>query len=127
MAVQGVCGYRSAYPSTLILVFVTGFRYFSYHVATQSSSRSWVHPVPDPMLPEKLLGYSRESNQGPLGWLSEVLNHYTNQVVHLRLGLLVSGFPTKTLYAFLDGSIPATRSAHLSRLDLRFLIMLGEE
>ena len=25
-------------------------------------------PVPDPLLPEKILGYSRESNPGPLGW-----------------------------------------------------------
>ena len=47
---------------------------------------------------------------------------------HLRLGvpkgLLLSGFPTKTLYAFLDWSIRATCPAHLSRLDLRFLIGL---
>ena len=34
---------------------------------------------------------------------------------------------TKTLHAFLDCSIRATCPAHLSRLDLRFLIMLGEE
>ena len=50
---------------------------------------------------------------------------------HLRLGLpkglLLSGFPTKTLYAFLNCSIRATCPANLSRLDLRFLIMLGEE
>ena len=38
-----------------------------------------------------------------------------------------SGFPTKTLYAFHDCSTRATCPAHLSRLDLRFLIMLGEE
>ena len=34
---------------------------------------------------------------------------------------------TKTLYAFLDCSIRTTCPAHLSRLDLRLLIMLGEE
>ena len=45
----------------------------------------------------------------------------------LPKGLLLSGFPTKTLYAFLDCSIHATCPAHLSRLDLRFLIMLGKE
>ena len=45
---------------------------------------------------------------------------------HLRLGL-PNGFPTKTLYAFLDCSIRATCPAHLSRLYLRLLIMLGEE
>ena len=46
---------------------------------------------------------------------------------HLRLGLpkglLLSGFPTKTLYAFLYCSIRATCPAHLTRLHLRFLIM----
>ena len=51
--------------------------------------------------------------------------------LHLGLpnGLLLSGFPTKTLYwyAILDCSISATCHAHLNRLDLRFLIMLGEE
>ena len=46
---------------------------------------------------------------------------------HRRLGLLKGlfppGFPTKTLYAFLDYSM----SSRLNRLDLRFLIMLGED
>ena len=60
------------YPSTLISVFLTGFRYFSYQAATQLASRGWVDPVPDPIPPEKLLGYSRESNPGPLGWQSDV-------------------------------------------------------
>ena len=50
---------------------------------------------------------------------------------HLCLGLskgfFLSGFPTKTLYAFLDCSLRATCPAHLSRLDLRFLFVLGEE
>ena len=50
---------------------------------------------------------------------------------HLRLGhpkgLFPSGFPTKTLYAFLDCSIRATCPAHLSRLYLRSLIMLGKK
>ena len=50
---------------------------------------------------------------------------------HLRLGLpkglLPLGFPTKTLYAFLDRSIRATCPAHFSHLDLRFLIMLDKE
>ena len=37
------------------------------------SSRCWVDPVPDPILPEKFLGYSQESNPGPLGWQSDML------------------------------------------------------
>ena len=50
---------------------------------------------------------------------------------YLRLGL-PKGFyppdlPTKTMYAFLYSSLCATFPAHLSRFDLRFLIMLGEE
>ena len=35
--------------------------------------------VPDPTLPEKFLGYSRESNQGPLRWQSEVLTTIANR------------------------------------------------
>ena len=35
MAVQGALWLVKRYPSTLISVFVTGFRYFSYQVATQ--------------------------------------------------------------------------------------------
>ena len=45
----------------------------------------------------------------------------------LPRGLFPSGIPTKTLHAFLDCSIVAICHAHLSRLDLRFLIMLCEE
>ena len=36
-------------------------------------------PVPDPILPEKYLGYSRESNLGPLGWQSDVLTTIPNR------------------------------------------------
>ena len=50
---------------------------------------------------------------------------------HLRLGLPTGLFPsdfsTKTLYAFPDCSILPTSPAYLSRLDLIFLIMLGDE
>ena len=66
MVVQGTLWLAKRYPSILISVFLTGFRYL-YQVATQLSSRDWVDPVPDPILPEKFLGYSRDSNPGPLG------------------------------------------------------------
>ena len=50
---------------------------------------------------------------------------------HLHLRLLKSSFPldlpTKTLYAFTDSLINATCPAHLSHLNLSFLIMLDEE
>ena len=48
------------------------------------SSLVWVDPIPDPILPEKFLGYSQESNPGPLGRQSDVLtNHYTKQAVKI--------------------------------------------
>ena len=83
---RGSYGLQSTYPSTLILVFLTGFCYFSYHVATQLSSRGWVDPVP-----EKFLGYSRESNPGPLGWQSDVLTNIPNRwsLVSLRLYIYI--------------------------------------
>ena len=45
----------------------------------------------------------------------------------LPKGLLPSGFPTKTLYSFIDYSIRVAWPAHLSRHDLKFLIMFDEE
>ena len=51
-----------AHPSTLILVFLTGFRYFSYHVATQLSSQGWIERIPDPTLPEKCLQHGRSQD-----------------------------------------------------------------
>ena len=65
MAVQRTLWLAKRYPN-LISVFLTKFRYL-YEVATQLASRGWVDPVPDPILPEKFLGYNRESNPGPLG------------------------------------------------------------
>ena len=44
MAVQGALWLAKRYPSTLISVFLTGFRYFSYQAATQLASRGWVDP-----------------------------------------------------------------------------------
>ena len=42
-------------------------------------------PVPDPILSEKFLGYSRESNPGPLGWQSEVLTTIPNRWPKIQL------------------------------------------
>ena len=36
-------------------------------------------PVPDPILLEKFLGYSRELNLGPLGWQSDMLTTIPNR------------------------------------------------
>ena len=46
---------KALIPQSLNSVYLTGFRYFSYQVATQLSLRGWVDPVPDPILPEKFL------------------------------------------------------------------------
>ena len=79
MAVQGALWLAKRYPSTLISVFLTGFCYFSYQIAIQLSSWGWVDPIPDPILPEKFLWYSWESNQRPLGWQSDVLTTIPNR------------------------------------------------
>ena len=79
MAVQGALWLAKRYPSTLISVFLTGFRYFSCQAATQLASRGWVDPVPDAILLEKFLGYGRESNPGPLGWQSDMLTTIPNR------------------------------------------------
>ena len=77
LVVQGALWLGKCYPSTLI--HLTGFRCFSYKIATQLSSRGWVGPVPDPILPEKYLGFSRELNTEPLGWQSDVLTTMRNR------------------------------------------------
>ena len=47
-------------------------------------------PVPDPILLEKFLGYSRESNPGPLGWLSDVLTTIPNRwSLCFTLGIII--------------------------------------
>ena len=53
MAVQGALWLAKRYPSTLISVFLTEFRYFSHQATSQFASRGWVDPVPDPILLEK--------------------------------------------------------------------------
>ena len=80
---KGPCGQQSAYPSTLISVFLTGFRYFSYQVTTQLSSRGWVDPVPDPILPGKFLGNLQAGIEPGTSWMIvRHANHYTKEVVN---------------------------------------------
>ena len=61
MTVQEALRLAKRYPSMLISVLLTEFRYLSYQVATQLPSR----------------GYSRESNPGPLAFRRA--NHYTKE------------------------------------------------
>ena len=79
LTVQGALWLAKRLSLNLNFSFLNRIRYFSYQVATQLSSRGWVDPVPDPILPEKFLGYSRESNPGPLGWQSDVLTTIPNR------------------------------------------------
>ena len=71
MAVQGTLWLTKHYLSTLTSIFLKGFHYSSYQVVLMRlggpRSRSY--------LPDKFLGYSWESNPGPLGW------QYTKQTV----------------------------------------------
>ena len=48
-------------------------------VATQLSSRGWVDPVQNPVLPEKFLADNREPNHGPLECQSDVLTTIPNR------------------------------------------------
>ena len=80
MAVQGALWIAKRLSLNLNFSFLNRISLLLNQVATQLSSRGWVDPVPDPILPEKFLEYSRESNPGPLGWQSDVLT--TN--LHIR-------------------------------------------
>ena len=54
-------------------------------------------PVPDPILPEKFLGYSRESNLGPLGWQSDVLTTIPNRwsFIDMECIIFILAVPTQ--------------------------------
>ena len=79
MAVTGALWLAKCLSLNLNFSFLNRIRYCSYQVATQLYSRGRVDPVPDPILPEKILGYSRESNPGPLGWQSDMLTTIPNR------------------------------------------------
>ena len=52
-------------------------------------------PVTDPILPEKFLGYNRESNPGPLGWQSDILPIILiTKKIYIINCLLLLGFTT---------------------------------
>ena len=98
MTLHGTLWLAKSYPSTLISVFLTRFLYFSYQIATQMASRGWVDPVPDPILPENFLGYSRESNTGSLGRQTDVLTTMPNRRSHfMSFHILIHCHPSPHL------------------------------
>ena len=76
---SGPFGQQSAYPSTLILVFLTGFRYFSFKQLPNCPHEAGWTPFQTLYFQKKILGYSPESNPGPLGWQSDVLTIIPNR------------------------------------------------
>ena len=59
-----------------------------------------MNPVPDPILPGKFLGSSRESNSGPLGWQSDVLTTIPNRwsiIIIIIIIIIIMNFNTLTI------------------------------
>ena len=76
---RGPCCQQSAYPSTLIC-FLNRISVLFIQVATQLSSRGWVGPVQDPILPEKFVG--QPGIEPGTSWMAvRRANHYTKQAV----------------------------------------------
>ena len=80
MTLQGALWLAKRVSLNFNVSFLNRISLLLIQVATQLSSRDWVDPVPDPILPEKFLGYSRKSNPGPLGWQSDVLTTMPNRI-----------------------------------------------
>ena len=61
-------------------------------------------PVPDPILPEKLIGFSRDLNPGHLGWQSEVPTTIPNRrssvpiKLSIKLGFVYVNGPRETYF-----------------------------
>ena len=79
MAVQAALWLAKRLSLNLIFSFLNRISLLHIPEATKLSLRGWVDPVPDPILPEQFLGYSRESNPGPLGWQPDVLTTIRNR------------------------------------------------
>ena len=127
MAVQGAFWLAKRYTSTLISVFLTGFRYFSYQIANQLPSRGWVDPIPDPILRDRFLGY-RPGIEPGTSWITvRRANYYTKQVVErtYMYEILITGplcttecagesrFSANLCKRALDVTIEATRNANI--------------
>ena len=71
-------------------------------VAIQLSSRGWVDPVPDHILPEKFLEQALQPGIEPgTSWMAvRRANHYTKQVV-----ILYCGLPYIPCYKMMDGGL----------------------
>ena len=74
MAVQGALWLAKRLSLNLNFSFI-----YRISLRLNQALRGWVDPVPDPILPEKFLEYSQESNPGPLGWQSDVLTTILNR------------------------------------------------
>ena len=81
MAVKGALWLAKHLSLNLTFSFLSQSSLLLISSGNQLSSRGWVDPIPDPILPEKFLGYCRESNPGPLWMAVRRANHYTKQVV----------------------------------------------
>ena len=87
MAVQGALWLAKRLSLNLNFSFLNRISLLLNQIATQLSSRGWVDPVPDPILPEKFL----ESNPGPLGWQSDVLTTIPNRWSLIHITILYEG------------------------------------
>ena len=77
MALHGTLWLAKHYASILIC-FLNWILIILIQVTTKLYS-GWVDPIPDPILAEKFLGYSWESNPGSLGWQSDMLTTIPNR------------------------------------------------